>query len=543
MRSKRGTAQGQIPQQILDFFESPGGHSLLVKGDAGTGKTTFALQLIEELSGIEATHYISGRVTDRSLYNQFPWLAKKVRRNDLIAGGRGFLNALHPGGRKGTCQARLPEAVKQEAKSLLKVLRGTETMPVAVDRSGLRKLEGQIIEGEADVTAEGDRGDLVNGVLTLDLSSDLPEIEWAYDVVERALPKKSLIVFDSINSLSEKYGVAQVRLVNTIQRDLVENSGANLVYILEEAEKSQLDYLGDGVIRLHSQYHKGRRLRVLTIEKLRGCPITEPTVCYTLLDGRMSVFECPRYSIGDPGSGEGKPRHFKPIPDLSGDIVSTGSADIDFLIGGLAHGSVGVFEFADNVSPSIVSNLCYTMVANFVSQERGVCILPPRHGTGHTAYQMLSSQIGEERFYERVRVFEPTTCLSKDILKNTILLEGTNVETDFRWEGIEYALSGSQQPFVILLSLDTLSKMYDERVEGSLIPLIYAVRKVGAIFIGFTSEPDTERLIMSTARIHVKVERLGDQTFLYGEKPYTGLHALIIEDPSALGRLSLVPVV
>jgi len=42
--------RGKIPQVLLDFMRAPGGHSLMLKGDAGTGKTTLALQIIEELA-------------------------------------------------------------------------------------------------------------------------------------------------------------------------------------------------------------------------------------------------------------------------------------------------------------------------------------------------------------------------------------------------------------------------------------------------------------------------------------------------------------
>ena len=36
-----------MPNEIIRFFGQEGGRSLIVKGEAGTGKTTFALQLLE----------------------------------------------------------------------------------------------------------------------------------------------------------------------------------------------------------------------------------------------------------------------------------------------------------------------------------------------------------------------------------------------------------------------------------------------------------------------------------------------------------------
>ena len=69
----------RIPKEVHRFFEVPGGHSLIVRGEAGTGKTTLALQTIEELRSVEKCFYHSTRVSDRSLMTQFTWLEELMR--------------------------------------------------------------------------------------------------------------------------------------------------------------------------------------------------------------------------------------------------------------------------------------------------------------------------------------------------------------------------------------------------------------------------------------------------------------------------------
>ena len=86
---------GRLPPEILQFFSNPGGHSLLIKGQAGTGKTTFALQLLESLFGFERNFYLSSRVSDRTLFNQFPWLVERERTERLLSASRQFLSAIH----------------------------------------------------------------------------------------------------------------------------------------------------------------------------------------------------------------------------------------------------------------------------------------------------------------------------------------------------------------------------------------------------------------------------------------------------------------
>src|SRR3989304_6093266 len=56
-----GAPLGKLPPEVLQFFHNPGGHSLLIRGPAGTGKTTPALQLLETLYGFERNFYLSSR--------------------------------------------------------------------------------------------------------------------------------------------------------------------------------------------------------------------------------------------------------------------------------------------------------------------------------------------------------------------------------------------------------------------------------------------------------------------------------------------------
>src|SRR5512137_3051114 len=93
-----------LPAVLTNFFEARGGHSLILKGPAGTGKTTLALQIVEAMSPMERTQYISSRVSDASLYAQFPWLAEKNRQRDLLMAAMGFLKVLHPRPRKAHVQ-------------------------------------------------------------------------------------------------------------------------------------------------------------------------------------------------------------------------------------------------------------------------------------------------------------------------------------------------------------------------------------------------------------------------------------------------------
>ena len=84
-----------IPSEIRTFFGKPGGRSLLVKGPAGSGKTTFALQLLEDMADPKKSFYLSSRVSDQALFRQFPWLEKESMKNRVIDASRILLQHLH----------------------------------------------------------------------------------------------------------------------------------------------------------------------------------------------------------------------------------------------------------------------------------------------------------------------------------------------------------------------------------------------------------------------------------------------------------------
>ena len=135
-------SQGRIPAEIIEFLNASGGHSLIVKGKAGTGKTTFALQLTEELGEVAASHYLSSRVSDESLYNQFRWLRERLKPTGIQSG---------------------PKAPRPEGK---------------VARDSLDQLTGKMQAGEEggeEESSPGSGGASVKGdVFEIPIGEDLP---------------------------------------------------------------------------------------------------------------------------------------------------------------------------------------------------------------------------------------------------------------------------------------------------------------------------------------------------------------------------------
>jgi len=514
-----------IPEELLRFFASPGGHSLIVKGPAGTGKTTFALQLAEELGHLSHSYYLSVRVSDASLYNQFPWLRQKMEKVQQMRDAKA-LGQARPGGEPEPrlVKTQAPPAVPQNSK---------------LDRGELRKLEGRIEMGnEGDETyAKVGEGEIQENTLVFDLGSDLPEVDLAYDEVERNLPEKTLVLIDSIDALSERYGLHASKLVNTLQKDLVENAGANVTFVHESSTDTRLDYLGDGVLSFVMREHAGRMLRVLTIEKLRGSEILQHKYLYTLNAGMLRAFPILRETRPE------APTAWQPIPDPSPSAVSTGNPDLDKICGGLRLGTIVALEVARNVPSFVVDHLKLAMLANFISQKRGVAYVPAQKATSEIVRDWVAPYTGEEPIDACLRIFEASPLGSFEGGAGALRLEGQNVDTDLKWTALEHNLPAAVHPFLSFVAFDTLESVYGDRVLYSMTGHLSAVRRNRDVFVGIVGDTSkSTQDLANLAHLHLVVENIDGSIVVYGQKPFTGLHVLSFDVEGGVPRAQLHPV-
>lgn len=495
---------GRIPREIVEFFNAPGGHSLIVKGPAGTGKTTFALQLTEELGEVAASHYLSSRVSDESLFRQFVWLKDRLKPAGLQTGSK----------------------TRSDSK---------------VARFALDQLEGKIVEGKEGEEAEPEAigsGEVKGNFLEVTLGFDLPELEAAYEFVDKRLPEQSLLLIDSIDALGEHYGVPASRLITVLQKDLVEGSKQNVLYVLESSGETRLDYLGDGVVSLASTEYQGRRLRVLTIEKLRGSQVQQHRYLYTLDEGRLTAFDI-REEIRPV-----KPQVWRAVPDLSKEAVSLGLEPLDRLTGGLSRGRVVAFEISNAVPADYVDWLRTAIICNFVSQNRGVAHVPPRKGSAEFLRELVSPHLPAGALDAHVRVFESATLGAADVSRNVLHMEGTNVASDLKWSNVEFQLPKSERPFLALMAFDTLESVYGEKVVEEMSGVFAAVRRAKDVLVGFvTPQSASAGKLENLAYVVLHLDVVNGSVVMYGQKPYTELFNLSWDWSGGVPKAQLRPII
>ena len=499
-----------LPDELRRFFLATGGHSLILRGNAGVGKTTFALQAIEELDEIDNSFYFSTRVSDALLLTQFPWLAKKVYGEDVGDSVQAEMlreqeeELVQEAAAKATSDDDVAEP-KRPWFSRMKLVWG----------SGINLRMGQNLQ---------------------QTRVELGPLEKIYEALERCGSERTLVVLDSIDAMAETCGINQASLITTIQKDLVERRRANLIFILESNDR-YLDYLGDGVIELSVTDHHRRRLREMSLLKLRGTPINQPKYLFTLNGARIRTFP-------DRPENVVMKRRWVPIPDLSGRI-SLGMKDLDRMLqNGILPGSIVLVELGPDVPPGACSLLEQSMVANFASLGRGVLWLPTKKETSGGARERMTGLIGDERFARQVRIPEVASQIEGANDPYIMPVEGNDVEADLRWKSVSFLLKGTASPYLSIIGFDTLESIYGPNVIDSFSDHLASVKRNKAVLVGFITPSSRSRdKLVDIATHRIRLDRIGGTTIVYCVEPFTECNALVVGNEGNSPEIALVPIV
>ncbi len=542
-----------LPPEIHRFFTNPGGHSLIVKGRAGTGKTTLVLQMLEEVfSGLD-NFYLSSRVSDTALYKQFPWLLSKERNERLIHASKKFLDSLD----KTKVEGEVPEAAEgadmdallmtappesdevKSAKALLKEFRLLNgSFPVSVDRTELSRVEGMFEPPEIETMDDAGEGFTQFHNLVVDFDSDLPELERIYNRVESQLPKQICVAIDSIEALAEKYGIPEGRIINMLHKDLVENTNTYLVVVLEKHDNLDLDYYVDGVILLENGELDGRAYREIFIQKLRGCETRHHRYLYTLTEGRMKAFG--PYDIQFPHPGGNWPAPDTRRPGR----LPTGSPHLDLLLGGgLLEGSVNLLEVDRAVPTEAVSLFCMGPVLNTITNGQGVLWLPSREFAPTMLPSLVNRYLGDGDASGRLRIVDlyPTEIDGTD--PYLLGVEGDPIGNYLKWDVMRFNFQGVEGPTLNIMSYDALESV-SGKVVDDMRDYYTELRQSGNVdlTVARASVRSTDR-IADIAQQHLKLRKVHGALVLYGERPHTELLHVDMDTTEGLPLLRLTPIV
>ncbi|MHB8395779.1 MAG: gas vesicle protein GvpD P-loop domain-containing protein [Thermoplasmataceae archaeon] len=437
-----------------EFLKQPFGNSLMIKGKPGTGKTTFALELLDSIRSESPAYYITTRFSNDPLKAKFPWVSE------------------------------ISSSPKSRNKS-------SEPLEGAF-KENLERLERMIEEGKVSKSFAfgGEPG------LVLNIEEILPELESLYSFVGKNINQKPVVVVDSIEALAEKYDLDAGLLFSIIQKDLVERSGANVIMIMESDLDSPLDYYSDGVIQMNYNLVNNFLIRTVTISKLRGVSIgSSPVYLYSLETGRFHSFR--RDPVNYPVQRIRNVRK----PEEKQFEVSVGTAELSKLFPSgndrMPLGSVLMIhrETEANTVDMYVNMLKNNLIKYNISNGRGVIDIT---SSSYETSKILVSSMDPEWLKNYVTA-ERTDKTSPFVIN----IGGKSMIEDFPREVLDYYLTHSKKPYAYIFSTDFLKFTYGDSFFGDLSTIINSVRPTGIIVIIADNEEYKKIYHYATNTIHV----------------------------------------
>ncbi len=514
MSKENGGTAGRVPPEVVSFLSGKGGRSLIIKGGAGTGKTTFGLELLERLGQPTRSFYLSTRVGDESLYRQFPWLKTSEMRSRILDSAKLFLDTISAAGK--SRPAELPDSEQKKIKAGREVLGsfGQERgPPTRVDRTHLAALLKR---------------------------SPMPEVENVYNRIERALPEKSLLVIDSLEGVTHKYGLEMEEFVMALQKDLVEASTTDVVMILEKPEAGGIEYLVDGLISIQREELDERRVRHLRLEKLRATNIGRSRYAVTLDGGRFEAL-----GISGPTDAKGAATSWTTTPDPDR-FYSTGIPDFDALLGGgLRRGSFNAFEVDVNVGVDDYYMLFTPTFLNFLGQGRGMIAVLAAGESPEKLREALVKYVPAHHFDTRVRIPDYTISETEEPYILPMARFGRDEAMRAMVTAEKAAAGPDRKPFIEYMAFDTFESLMGDQVAIRMyFSGVSRTKHVGNLGIGLL-KPGllVSSEILNMMDTYFRIVNIDNAPCIYGIRPRTTIYAISPDPEKGAPHAVLTPVV
>jgi KaiC/GvpD/RAD55 family RecA-like ATPase len=514
MTENNGGNIGGVPPEVLTFLSGKGGRSLIVKGGAGTGKTTFGLELLERIGKPTTSYYLSTRVGDEALYRQFPWLKQTEMRSRILDAGKLFLDAVNAKSKEKP--AALPESEQRKihaAREMMRTFTDEQGAPSRVDRTHLNALLKR---------------------------NPMPEVENVYNRVERALPERSLLVIDSLEGVTHKYGLEMEEFVMALQKDLVEGSNTNVVMVLEKPEAGGIEYLVDGLISIQREELDERRVRHLRVEKLRATNISRPRYAVTLNGGRFEAL-----GIAVTNHVDNASPIWRPYTDAER-VYSTGIPDFDALLGGgFRRGSFNAFEVDVNVGIDDYYMLFTPTFLNFLTQGRGIIAVLAAGESHEKLRNTLVKHTPPHAFDTRVRIADYTANETEESYIVPMARYGRDDAMRAMVTAEKAARGPENKPFLEYTAFDTLeSLMGDQLAIRMYFNGVQRTKLVGNLGIGLL-KPGllVSSEILNMMDTYFRIINIDNAPCLYGIRPRTTIYSISVDPEKGAPHAKLTPIV
>lgn len=356
-----------------------------------------------------------------------------------------------------------------------------------------------------------------------------------YLLAEITRSKAKRLVIDSYSSMAQAMGghYEGRQVLQTFFNRIMKNVGCTTLLIAEQPTgESRIgdtaeEFVSDGVLSLSLDIP-----RELEIRKMRGTLLKTRRLLYTMEHG----FEVVTTKMQTPDV----PRRWQPIRDYD-HFLSTGSQDLDQILGGgFPRGAYVLLEVSNDVAIAEIRLLTTGLMLNFITQGRGVMVIPMQGVSSKELRNILVSYTSSQSFDNLVRISEQTELEEPGSVPPYVLPirygEGSGRESDLSRNSDAFysaykklkSKTGSQ-PILRCVAYDNLESSYarfSERLLNEMGLAMVRTRAAGDVTVSI-ARPTVSVLTKMTGMVdwHLKLWKKDEVLLVQGVKPHTNIYS------------------
>ncbi len=487
-KTKQDSKVWNIPDELLQFVKQDT-YSLLIKGSAGTGKTTLALTILRALNIKKNCLYISTRISPEHLFQYYPWIQMFFNQSKKTELGEGS--------ERGTDLPIFVDARLDEPGSLFERITN-ELMDV--------KSPTIIIDSWDAIGFFMDREALMNNARVL---QTWRERAGAKIIFVEETPEVNTFDFlsDGIVELRQKY--YNDRKVREILFSKLRGVRINM--------PSYFFSINNSIFRSYDRYNPAE------------------FVFSTKPRGKNS-------SLRDNSKLQS--------PQLSNNsYITSGDRELDDLLGGgFTMNSIVSLELDTHVNARIAMAFLNIIIANFVSGGNPILFQPFAGLDQEQIIRYLQSSYGHTKT-SLIKIFSFASSSKK--VSDNLLSERRYDENKKQLECFQetmYRLK-KKYPKKILLSImgtDLVQGFYkDDESKRRVESIISFIKSNSAlsIFVQRHSQEGTQNYLSDISDVHLRISEINGTLFLHSEIPWSHLYAIIPDRYSGQPAIKLEPIV
>lgn len=459
----------------LNKFIKIGNHSLLVKGRSGTGKVTLCFELARNNIDRFDVIFVSRNVSEKGLHNRFPWVKPFVKPHNILS---------------------------------------------------ISNLDSMLADPSFILT------NIANSISNLTM-----KIQDPFSSLEES--PRPFTILDGWEGITRELDSTARTKAEKMLTSIINRSEGFIVFLVEEIDKSSIEYLVDGVVVLNQDFYRSYRLREMQIEKLKGTHISRAKVPFTLEGGRFRTFSglSQRHLIS-------KTNNFVPTSHSNG-FFSTGSPELDHkLNGGFKKGTVISIEIEEDVDRFVFVPILAPLILNFISQDHAAFVIPASDQYGSAVAKYITPYAPKDKITKFLRIFSSADGSSKvsasyesstspiDPLEDISFLllntEKTFSQTFVLWLNTRKKLGQESQGCVTTIDYSFVELEYQNEIQlilKSIIEMSRLTRRSNDLLI-MVSRPNYRSLdvMRSISDMHLRVFEYDGVLMLAATKPQLFLY-------------------